>query len=277
MIDLERLAAVRRAGLSPGSHVDPLDGMCALEAVAWITRSPWNDAPTCVSPVISAMVRDWNDRLEKPERDRLLVPLIPVLAGSAKHVSIERRRAREAADWRIRTNVPIWLNLAGQPEQAASVAALPHASLGRWDKWIDVLRPIRRMASKRRSSATSAIKAAEKGADRDTAVLWAEVMLARSGAPSSGHATALAAARQSERIVSITHVISLARDIARDIATAVTLEETNRAAAECTSPDCLRLMKAAARHRALLGTVEAVQQSAARLIQAMVEITETRH
>jgi hypothetical protein len=52
-IDLEKIH------LDKGAHDSPEEGMCFIEAVAFIRRAedssvPFNDAPMCVSPVLRA-------------------------------------------------------------------------------------------------------------------------------------------------------------------------------------------------------------------------------
>src|SRR5688500_16148045 len=50
--------------LSAGAHKSPEQGMCLLEAVAYVAGEPFSDHPKCVSPVIAAFGRRWNDDLD---------------------------------------------------------------------------------------------------------------------------------------------------------------------------------------------------------------------
>ena len=50
-LDLETLE------LKVGAHSSPNDGMCVMEAVAYIAREPWSDHPVCVSPAIASFMR----------------------------------------------------------------------------------------------------------------------------------------------------------------------------------------------------------------------------
>src|SRR6185312_3074701 len=79
-IDQKRLARVK--ALSLGAHGNVKDGMCAMEAVAYVAREPWSDHPECACPVLSAFMRSWNDGLPDDERTSLLLPLIPRLVGT---------------------------------------------------------------------------------------------------------------------------------------------------------------------------------------------------
>ena len=76
-----RVAIVERVKLRPFAHGAPSDGMCAMEAVAFIAGEPHTDAPQCASPVVAAVVRTWNDVL--PDRQRqALKPYVPRMVGS---------------------------------------------------------------------------------------------------------------------------------------------------------------------------------------------------
>ena len=57
--------------LAYGGHTKPEDGMCAMEAVAWIAGERWSDHPKCASPVIGAFMRRWNDVLDDEGRQLL--------------------------------------------------------------------------------------------------------------------------------------------------------------------------------------------------------------
>lgn len=70
--------------LRHGAHNTRDDGVCALEAVAWLAGEEHSDRPGCVCPVVAAFVRVWNDALPSDgDRDRLLKPLLPAMVGTA--------------------------------------------------------------------------------------------------------------------------------------------------------------------------------------------------
>src|SRR5207342_3207074 len=95
-----RLAQLDGINLKPGAHNDFRDGICLLEAVAYVAGEPWTDHPSCVDPVLGAFGRAWNDGLPDDEtRDRLLKPFIPRLIGTAASPDIQDQRAFMAADW----------------------------------------------------------------------------------------------------------------------------------------------------------------------------------
>ena len=123
-INESRLAEV--ATLSSGDHGGIDEGMCVMEAVAYVAGEPWSDAPACACPVITAFMVSWNDSLPSNEdRDRLLKPLIPSIVGTRSTPEVEQRRATMAADWLIRVHTPAWLRAAKLESQAAALEALP--------------------------------------------------------------------------------------------------------------------------------------------------------
>ena len=118
-----RLAAL--PPLSCGNHSESDGEFCAMEAAAYVAGEPWSDHPECVSPVIAAFLRNWNDNLPNKERDGLLRPLIPAVLNTRGSPEAERRRITMAADWLIRVHTPDWLRLAQLDTQAAALEALP--------------------------------------------------------------------------------------------------------------------------------------------------------
>jgi hypothetical protein len=98
--------------LRKGSHIIREDGVCAMEAAAWLAGEPHSDRPQCVCPVLAAFVIDWNDALPSDEdRNRILKPFIPKLVGSRSTAKVEEHRSYLALDWLIRVYTPMWLNL----------------------------------------------------------------------------------------------------------------------------------------------------------------------
>ena len=111
--------------LSHGTHGSPDAGMCAMEAVAYVTGEPFSDHPQCVSPVIAAALRTWNDGLpDNATRNTLLKPLLVLCVGTNTTDDDERIRAAMAADWLVRVQAPAWLRLAGLTDEAAALETL---------------------------------------------------------------------------------------------------------------------------------------------------------
>lgn len=111
------------------SHDTRADGVCAMEAVAWLAGERHSDRPKCACPIIGSFVRAFNDRLpDDGTRTRLLLPLVPRLVGSRSTYAIEQRRAFLAVDWVVRAAAPRALSATGNAdlvEFAARLRALP--------------------------------------------------------------------------------------------------------------------------------------------------------
>jgi hypothetical protein len=102
--------------LDKGAHDTPGDGLCLMEAVAYLAGEPHTDRPKCVSPVLGAYGRALNDILPQDRRQQL-IPLIPRIVGTAGD-GRDESRSYMALDWLIRTYLPAWLDLAGITEEA---------------------------------------------------------------------------------------------------------------------------------------------------------------
>jgi hypothetical protein len=112
--------------LKHGAHIDRSNGLCVMELVAWVAGETHSDHPECVSPVIAAFLRSWNDSLPDDEtRERLLRPLTAKVIGTAADDTTEDRRAWMAIDWLIRSFTPPWLRLAKLDAHAVAIESLP--------------------------------------------------------------------------------------------------------------------------------------------------------
>jgi hypothetical protein len=120
----DRLTLLDTLYLSAGSHASSDDGMSFMEAVSYVAGEPWSDHPSCVSPVIAAFLRGWNNSLPSAKRDRLLKPLIPVVVNTNTGEEDDETRAWMVVDWLVREQAPAWLRLAGLGEHADKLASL---------------------------------------------------------------------------------------------------------------------------------------------------------
>ena len=109
--------------LAIGAHKNAEEGMCVMELASYIAREPWNDHPECVSPVIAAFMRSWNDSLDDETRQKLK-PYAARVIGTAGDPAKDEQRAWMAVDWLARTELPAWLEMAGLTEHAAAVRAI---------------------------------------------------------------------------------------------------------------------------------------------------------
>lgn len=121
-LPLERLDEV---AIVKGGHHNRDNGLCVMELAAWVAGRPHTDRPECVSPVIGAFLRRWNDDLpDDAARTSLLKPLIPVILDTRTTDEDEQRRAMMAVDWLLCVFTPALLDTVLSAE-AAALRALP--------------------------------------------------------------------------------------------------------------------------------------------------------
>ena len=179
-IDLDNLR------LKSGSHRRREDGVCLLEAAAWIAGEAHGDHPKCVCKILAAYGRNLNDLLPDDMRQEL-VPLLPKMIGTAGDGNAQSRGLM-AADWMVRVYTPAFLRL--RPELAPHADAL--ASLPRIESW-DALAAAQPALEAARNA--SAAAGADAGAAA-RAVAWAA---ARAAASAAARAVAWAAAGAAAR------------------------------------------------------------------------------
>src|SRR6185312_16006004 len=169
-INPARLDEVTAIALASGGHTGIDDGMCVMEAVAYVAGEPWSDAPSCACPVIGAFMRSWNDSLPNDKRTELLRPMIPSLVGSKSTPAVENRRAIMACDWLVRMYAPAWLRLAGLTAQADALANLPEITdFANTPSIKPAIEAARRDAAAARAAAWDAAGDAARDAARDAA------------------------------------------------------------------------------------------------------------
>jgi hypothetical protein len=110
--------------LSVGAHRDPADGMCAMEAAAWLAGEEHTDRPQCVCPVLAAACRQANDDGDDAVRERLRA-MLSLLIRTRSSADVERRRAYVLTDVAVRAIAPRALDAAGMAEAATTLRALP--------------------------------------------------------------------------------------------------------------------------------------------------------
>jgi hypothetical protein len=109
--------------LAAGAHA-PDHTFCVMEAAAYIAGEEWSDSPECVSPVIAAFLRNWNDSVDDTFRQRLK-PYIERVLDTRTTEADEDTRAWLATDWLVRVQAPAWLELAGLTKRAGDLRSLP--------------------------------------------------------------------------------------------------------------------------------------------------------
>nr|MBA2643594.1 hypothetical protein [Actinomycetota bacterium] len=118
----DRLALLDTLVLEHGSH-EPDGHFCVMEATAYIAGEPWSDKPKCVSPVIAAFLRSWDDSLDDDDR-QMLKPYVTKVIGTKTTKRDEEKRAWMATDWLVRECVPAFLRLAGLTAHAEALEGL---------------------------------------------------------------------------------------------------------------------------------------------------------
>jgi hypothetical protein len=115
--------------LKRGAHKSAEEGMCLLEAVAFVAGEPHSDHPACTDPVLGAFGRAVNDWLTDEERQRL-APLVPKLVGTAGDHTLSLRRAMLLTDAVVRQIVPIAFDACGLGEEATKLRELAQVQDG---------------------------------------------------------------------------------------------------------------------------------------------------
>jgi hypothetical protein len=192
---------IDKVTLAGGNHGSADAGMCIMEAVAYIAHEQHSDHPQCVSPVIAAFLRSWNDAMTDEDRQQLK-PLIPVVMDTVSTRADESRRAWLCFDWLVRVHTTAWLRLAGLTDQAARLEHLPELCAG-----MDV--PSIQSVIKVVQAARDAARAAAGAAARDAAGA-----AARAAAGAAARAAAGAAARDAARDAARAAAGAAARDAA---------------------------------------------------------------
>jgi hypothetical protein len=109
--------------LKSGRHESREDGMCLMEAVAFLAGEPHSDHPACTDPVLGAFGRALNDEMTDDECV-LLAPLAKKLIGTAGDHTLSLRRAMMLCDGVVRQIVPIALDAAGLSANAQQLRDL---------------------------------------------------------------------------------------------------------------------------------------------------------
>ena len=89
--DFSQITEVR---LGSGAHESPEQGLCFMEMVAWFAGEKHSDRPECACPVLGSYGIAANDSMPDEARDRLLKPLVPLIAGTRGTWQDEHNRAR---------------------------------------------------------------------------------------------------------------------------------------------------------------------------------------
>jgi hypothetical protein len=255
----ERLEKIQ---LKVGAHDNRRQGVCAMEAVAWLAGRPHTDAPPCASPVLGGFLRSWNDALDDEGRQKLK-PFLPRVLDTVD--GKDEARAWLATDWLVRVCAPTWLELAGVKESPAALRALPPIT----KKTVGQAQPTINEARGRGAAAWDAARAAAWDAAR--AAAWDA---ARDAAWDAATDAARAAAWDAARDAAWDAARAAAWDAARDAAWAAAwaaARDAAWAAAWDAARDAAWDAAWAAADAALEPTKIELQKSALELLDRMID------
>jgi len=266
-----------------GAHETREDGMCVMEAVAYVAGEEHSDSPKCASPVIAAFLRSWNDSIPDDDRRReLLAPFVFRLPGTAAGTEIELRRSEMALDWLVREFTPRFLELVPAiGEHARMLRCLPELNTRNFDMAVPIIRAAEAAAW---DAARAAAGAAAGAAARDAA--WAAAWdAARAAAGAAARAAAGAAAEaaawDAARAAAGAAAGAAARAAAGAAAGAAAWAAAEAAAgaaagaaAEAAAGAAAWDAARAAAGAALSPAVTTLQESASRLVDRMIRLTE---
>ena len=89
--------------LDRGAHDEPREGLCIMEAIAYLTGDDHTDHPECVCPTIGKWARLINDKLDDPLRQDLwrYVPAMSASRPADRKAAGKLAKQREAVarDW----------------------------------------------------------------------------------------------------------------------------------------------------------------------------------
>ena len=118
--------------LTVGSHSSHHEGVCLLEAAAWMAGEEHSDHPACVSTVLGAFGRRLNDRLLRRTFSDVnfeprLRALVPKLIGTAGHQQgqTNNKAVMLVVDWVTRRYIPTLLRIVSMKVSAAALEEHP--------------------------------------------------------------------------------------------------------------------------------------------------------
>ena len=84
--------------LTRGKHSSPREGVCVMELASMLAGERFTDRPRCVSPVIGALLRTYNDLVDdRPRQD--LYQVAAAVVGTRASAEVERLRLKRVIQW----------------------------------------------------------------------------------------------------------------------------------------------------------------------------------
>lgn len=208
--------------LAVGRHADTQRAMSVVEAAAYVAGEPWSDRPACISPLIAAFLRSWNDALDDVTRNRLLKCFVLKAIGTNTAAAHEVTRAWLVTDWLVREQAPAWLALAGLTKDAARLRALPALTSS------DIAVAIQPALTGAREHAAAVWDGAETA--EGIAAWKAAATASRSFAAAAARSAAISAAGVDGQAAAWDTTWDAARDVAETVAEAVAWDLADAAA-----------------------------------------------
>ena len=226
--DISRITELYR-----GAHRADSEQLCLMEAVAYAAGEPWSDHPNCVSPVLAAFGRVWNDSMRSNQERAELLPYIPLLINTPSTLEVDLYRSYMALNWLVRVFTLRWLRLAGLSDSATTLEQLPPL--------------LKRQTIRESLPVVVAVRAAVRNATWDAAIY-----AVRDAARDAARAAAMDAAREETMDAAREETMDMVRDAIWDAS--VTIAK-------------------GVGERALEPTVQVLKQDAHRLFHAMIAYT----
>ncbi len=140
-----------------------------MEATSYLAGEDWSDHPQCVSSVISAFCRKWNDNLSNEDL-QILKPYAAKVIGTNTNEADEETRAWLCADWLVRTFTPAWLRRAGLVEHAEKLERLEEFTATEYaERALPIIKEARKASAAAWAAARAAARAAAGAAARAAA------------------------------------------------------------------------------------------------------------
>lgn len=108
--------------LSKGRHASPEEGACVVELASMLAGELFSDHPDSVCPVIAAVLRNYNDRIDDRRRQDLY-PYAARIVGTRGLAGLERARARHLSSCIPERRRGLWVWLLGKNDPSPDALA----------------------------------------------------------------------------------------------------------------------------------------------------------
>ena len=108
--------------LSKGRHASPEEGACVVELASMLAGEHFSDHPNSVCPVVAALLRNYNDRIDDRRRQDLY-PYAAKIVGTRGSAGLERARARYLSERIPERRRGVWAWLFGRSDPSSDALA----------------------------------------------------------------------------------------------------------------------------------------------------------